>query len=429
MNKFWVVCRREYLERIRSRWFIVATLAGPIFFGSLFIIPIVLSGRAKASAEATNIIVLDATGTKLGAQVAELLRGGPFGDSLAATVQTVTAAELPPAESAAVREVVAHRRTGYLVLDSVALAGGNVRYAGRNASSLSDIDLLTTIVRRSVVAQRLEQAGVDPRQVAVLTAVNTKVDAERITDRGRGGGSGKLSAMFAYGLGFTLYMMIVIYGNVILRGVVDEKSSRVAEVVVASAPADTLLAGKVFGVSAVAITQVIAWAVTSTVVYRARGFVLNRFGMDAPAISFPSIAPGTAIVLALFLLLGFLAYAALYAGMGAMVSNQDDAQQAAMPVTMLVVCAVVLIPPILLEPTGTLARLGSWFPFTAPILMPVRMSLIQVPSYEVAGTLLGVAAGGAVAVWLAARIYRVGLLMYGKRPNLRELIRWVRQAG
>jgi ABC-2 type transport system permease protein len=429
MNKFWVVCRREYLERIRSRWFIFATLAGPIFFGALFIIPIVLSGRAKASAEATHIIVLDATRTTLGAQVTGLLRGGPFGDSLAATLRPVTASQLPAAESAAVRDVVARRQTGYLVLDSLALAGGNVRYAGRNASSLSDIDLLTTIVRRSIVALRLEQAGVDPQRVAILTAVNTRVDAERIDDRGRGAGSGKLSAMFAYGLGFTLYMMIVIYGNVILRGVVDEKSSRVAEVVVSSAPADTLLAGKVFGVSAVAITQVVVWALTSTAVYRARALVLNRFGVDAPAISLPSIGPGTAIILVLFLVLGFLAYAALYAGMGAMVSNQDDAQQAAMPVTMLVVCAVVLIPPILLEPTGTLARVGSWFPFTAPILMPVRMSLIQVPSYEVAGTLLGVAAGCAVAVWLAARIYRVGLLMYGKRPTIGEVIRWVRQSG
>jgi ABC-2 type transport system permease protein len=114
--------------------------------------------------------------------------------------------------------------------------------------------------------------------------------------------------------------------------------------------------------------------------------------------------------------------------MGAMVSNQDDAQQAALPVTAIVVCAVVLIPPVLIEPNGNLARFASWFPFTAPILMPVRMTVVTVPWYEIAATLFGVAAGCAVAVWVAARIYRVGLLMYGKRPTIRELARWVRRA-
>ena len=428
MNKFWAVFRREYLERVRSRWFIVATLAGPLFFGSIIIIPMVLAGRAKPSAEASHIVVLDATGTDLGRRVARVLRGGPFGDSLAATVRAVAPAELPAAESLAVREVIGHERTGYLVLDSQASDGGNVRYAGRNASSMRDMAMLTAVVRQGVIAQRLEQAGVDPARAAELTADSGKVDAERITDRGRGG-SGELSAIFAYGLGFMLYSMIVIYGNVILRGVVDEKSTRVTEVVVASVSPDTLLAGKVCGVSAVAMTQVVAWAVTSTVVYRARGLVMQRFGVDAPAVQLPAISVGMAVALALFLVLGFAAYAALYAGMGAMVSSPDDAQQAALPVTMVVVCAVVLIPPILLEPSGMLARIGSWFPFTAPILMPVRMSIIQVPWYEVGLTLLGVAAAAAIAVWLAARVYRVGLLMYGKRPSLAELARWIRQAG
>jgi ABC-2 type transport system permease protein len=222
-----------------------------------------------------------------------------------------------------------------------------------------------------------------------------------------------------------LYTMIVIYGNVILRGVVDEKSTRVAEVVVASAPPDTLLAGKVIGVSLVALTQVAAWAVLSTMVYHVRDFIFDRLGMDSPAFPFPAVDLGTWVALILLLVLGFLAYAALFAGMGAMVSNQDDAQQAALPVTMIVMCAVVLIPPVLVEPSGMLARVASWFPFTAPILMPVRMTVVQVPWYEIAATLCGVAAGCAAAVWVAARIYRVGLLMYGKRPSIAELARWV----
>jgi len=427
VRKFWAIARREYLERIRSGWFIFATIVGPLFFGVIIIVPLVLGGQARPSFEFSHILVLDATGTDLGKRVANMFGLGPQGDTLRAVVRIVAPGNLEAAEDSATREVMRHERTGYLVLDSSAMAGGEVRYAGRNASSIGDIDLLTRIVRQSVLGQRLEREGLAPTRITAVIALESKVTAERITDRGRGG-SGQLSAIVAYTLGFMLYAMIVIYGNVILRGVVDEKSTRVAEVVVASAPPDTLLAGKVIGVSAVALTQVVAWAALSTVVYRARDVVLGYFGIDSPAIPLPSVGLATGIALVLFLVLGFLAYAALYAAMGAMVSNQDDAQQAALPVTMVVVCAVVLIVPVLIEPNGTMARFASWFPFTAPILMPVRMTVVTVPWYEIAATLFGLVAGCAIAVWLAARIYRVGLLMYGKRPTIRELARWVRRA-
>jgi ABC-2 type transport system permease protein len=423
--KFWAIARREFSERIRSRWFIVATIAGPIFFGSIIIVPIILTSQARPSAEATNVMVLDATGTDLGARVARALRGGPNGDTSRALVKIVAPSGITAAEEIATEEVIARKHTGYLVLDSAALLG-EVRYEGRNASAIADVDLLTSVVRQCVLARRLERAGIDSHLIPSLTNVPIRVTAERITDQGRGG-SGQVSAFAAYAIGFMLYMMIVIYGNVILRGVVDEKSTRVAEVVIASAPPDTLLAGKVLGVGAVAIVQVLAWGVTSTLVYRVREFILEVFGVSAPALSFPSVGPVTGLALVLLLLLGFFAYAALFAAMGAMVSNQDDAQQASIPVTMVVVCAVVLIPPVLIEPMGRLARFASWFPFTAPILMPVRMTVVQISWYEIALTLLGVAAGCAIAVWLAARIYRVGLLMYGKRPSIREVVRWVRQ--
>ena len=424
MRKFWAVARREYLERVRSRWFLFATVAGPLFFGLIIIVPLVLVGQARPSVEVAHILVLDATGTDLGRRVANFLRLGSQGDTMRAVVRVVTASDLAAAEDSATREVMHHQRIGYLVLDSAALMGGEVQYAGRNASAIGDIDLLTQIVRQSILAQRLEREGLAPSRIAAVTALQVRVTADRISDRGRGG-SGELSAIVAYALGFLLYTMIVIYGNVILRGVVDEKSTRVAEVVVASAPPDTLLAGKVIGVSLVALTQVAAWTVLSALIYRVRGVVFARFGMDPPMIPLPAVDFGTCVALVLLLVLGFLAYAALFAGMGAMVSNQDDAQQAALPVTMIVMCAVVLIPPVLVEPNGMLARVASWFPFTAPILMPVRMTVVQVPWYEIAATLCGVAAGCAAAVWVAARIYRVGLLMYGKRPSIAELARWV----
>jgi ABC-2 type transport system permease protein len=427
MKKFWTVFRREYLERIQSRWYIFATVAGPVFFGSVITIPQVLTRKARPSADVAHVIILDATNTGLGQRIARTLRGGPLGDTLAAVVRPVLSPALPTAQNEATAEVVKHQWIGYLVIDSAVMAGADVYYAGRNASSVQDMNRLTAAIRRSVLALRLERVGLDPQRIRSLTDVRSEINADRITDQGRGG-SAELSTLFAYLVAFTLYTMIVLYGNVILRAVVDEKSSRVAEVVVASVSPDTLLAGKVFGVSSVAMTQVLLWVVMSTIVYKTRGSLLHLFHLDIPAIPFPTIGAASVLALVLFWVLGFLCYAALFAGMGAIVTNQEDATQAALPVTMLVVLAVVLVVPTLIEPNGTLARAASWFPFTAPIIMPVRMSVTQVSWYEVSSSLFGVAVGCGLSVWLAARLYRVGLLLYGKRPSLRELVRWVREA-
>jgi ABC-2 type transport system permease protein len=118
----------------------------------------------------------------------------------------------------------------------------------------------------------------------------------------------------------------------------------------------------------------------------------------------------------------------LFAAVGAMCSSQEDANQAAQPVVMLLVFSIIFAQPVMLNPTSRLAEIVSWIPFSAPVIMPMRMSAISIPWYELAGTLAGVALTCALCVWLSARIYRVGLLMYGKRPTMRELARWIRQA-
>jgi ABC-2 type transport system permease protein len=134
------------------------------------------------------------------------------------------------------------------------------------------------------------------------------------------------------------------------------------------------------------------------------------------------------VALVLFFILGYGLYAALFAAVGAMVSSQEDANQAAQPVIMLLVFSIIFAQPVMFNPTSRMAEVVSWIPFSAPVIMPLRMAVIQVPWYELVGSLTGVALTCAVCVWLSARIYRVGLLMYGKRPTMRELARWIRQS-
>jgi len=422
MAKLWAIIKREYLERVRTKWFLFATVFGPIFFGAMIIIPAVIAKRSTGSAEFTNTRILDATTTGIGQRIAGIMSSGNQPGAVAPQVIVLKPSELTAAESTATKQVMAKQLSGYLVTDDRTLEGAEARYAGRNATSLGDMERLRSAVKDALLSQRLKAAGIDSSKFHNLTFIPLQLNSERITDEGRGG-SGTVSIVFAGGIAFLLYMSIVLYGQNVLRGVLEEKTTRVAEVVVSSVPAETLLAGKVLGVGAVGLTQQIIWVITTVVMFKLRQPILERFGVSTMPFALPHISVGLALLLLLFFMLGFIFYSSLYAAVGASVNTEQEAQQAVQPMLILLVGTGIFIQPILLNPTSRLAQVMSLLPFSAPIIMPLRLALGSVPWYELAGALIGVLAACFLATWFAARVYRVGLLMYGKRPSFGEMIR------
>jgi ABC-2 type transport system permease protein len=203
----------------------------------------------------------------------------------------------------------------------------------------------------------------------------------------------------------------------------------VAEVIVSSVSTDALLAGKVIGVGAVGLTQMLIWVASGVLFWGQRSRIFSAMGIEGmPSIAFPTIEPLVLVALLLFFILGYTFYASLFAAVGAMVGSQEEAQQASQPVLMLLIFSIIFVQPVMLNPTGRLAEVMSWLPFSAPIIMPMRMTVTQVPTLEIIGSLGGLLLACIVAIWASARIYRIGLLMYGKRPSLRELGRWIRQS-
>ncbi|MBV6522123.1 MAG: hypothetical protein MNPFHGCM_02269 [Gemmatimonadaceae bacterium] len=427
MGKILVVAKREYLERVRSRWFLLSTFLGPVLLLTVIILPAYLAIRSQSAETASNVIVLDVTGTDLGRRVMSEIIGSPMNDTSVAVVRSVTAQALAEAESTATHDVMSRKYQGYLVLDSASMQGRGARYAGRNASTLPDMERIEGAVRQSVLMMRMQNAGLDAERVKALSDVRIRLATERITDAGRGG-SGRFSVAFAFTIAFLLYTSILLYGQSILRGVIEEKTTRVAEVVVASVSPDAMLGGKVIGVGGVGLTQVGIWAASSMLLLRFREPLMERLGMPVVPFAMPSMTLGTGLVLLLFFVLGFTFYSSLFAAVGAMVTNDQDAQQAATPVMLLAVFSIIFLQPVMLNPTGPLAQVVSWLPFSAPIIMPARLSLISISRLEVGFVLFGSALSCVAAVWLAARIYRVGILMYGKKPSLAELGRWIRQS-
>jgi ABC-2 type transport system permease protein len=427
LRKLLAVIRREYLERVRSKWFLVATLFGPVVFGALMVLPGVMASRERGGADDARIIILDATGAGLGARVAAALAGGlGGGGGPAPAVRVVSPDDVAPAESLATRAVVADSVKGYLVLDAATMAGTAARYAGSNTTAMFAMQRLERVVQREVLALRLAASGVDPEVGARLLATNVTVATERLSKRGRGG-SGQVNLFLGLAVAMLLYLTIFIYGLNVLRGVLEEKQTRVAEVVIASVPASRLLAGKVLGVGGVGLTQVVIWLAASVLLWRVRQPILARFGAAGAPLALPDVTWGTGGVLLAFFVLGFLFYAGLFAAVGATVNSEQEAQQAQMPVVLLLVSSIIFAQNILMAPDGGLSRVLSLLPFSAPIVMPLRMTVTTVPAADIALAIASVAAGAVAATWLAARIYRVGLLMYGKRPGVGEVLRWVRQ--
>lgn len=440
-SKLWAIVRREYVERVRTRWFMIATLFAPILFAGIAFLPILLINK-DAKSVAPRIVILDATERGLGKYVARSVAvlQSTSEDASTADVRVVSPDSLAKARADVTGEVAHRLASGFVVLDSKTLQGDTVAYAGRRADSRSDNLIIANAVRSGLLALRLQTGGLAASGVdSMISTPLPVISTESINDSGRDVTT-PAKAIIATIVAFFLYMSILLYGQNMLSGVIEEKMSRVAEIVVSSVKPETLLAGKVIGVTAVGLTQQIVWIGGSIALISARTLL---FG--APAVAKAQAAGGggggfgsndmlaaliatpwswVLLVLAFFLL-GLLFYGALYAAVGATVGSEQDARQAAFPVIMLLILTAVLISPTVQNPTSTLAVTMSLLPFSAPIIMPIRMAIAPVPAIQVVASVAILAVSCLGAIWLAGRIYRVGLLMYGKRPTLSELRRWI----
>jgi ABC-2 type transport system permease protein len=211
----------------------------------------------------------------------------------------------------------------------------------------------------------------------------------------------------------------------------------VAEVVISSVKPETLLAGKVLGVGGVGLTQQVAWlSISSYLTSFMIPIVMKGSSMSGGAGAGGGGLSGALSGMSLMLIgvslayfmVGFVFYATLYAAAGSMVNSEQEAQQAAVPVMMLIMSTWLLVNPVMLSPNGNLAVALSWLPWSSPIIMPMRIGLTSVSPLTIAGSLIVAVLGSAAAMWLSARIYRVGMLMYGKKPSMSEVVKWIRYA-
>jgi ABC-2 type transport system permease protein len=426
--KLWAVVKREYLERVRTKGFVIGTILGPLLMGAMMIIPAL---AARSGSKPLRVAVLDGTGT-LQAAVEEGLRSARFDGKARFDVQPVpgSAPEAGPAaaamasagagEAALKKAVLEGRLDGYLHLPADAVAAGTASYYGRNVSNRIDLRTMERTVSDVLVGRRLTGAGLDPAKVKDLTK-ELDLKTIRLSEKGEREDQGA-AMIFSIIMLMILYMSILLWGQAVMTSVIEEKTSRVVEVMAAGVSPTTLLAGKLLGVGAAGLTQFLVWAISL--------FGVSAFAAGAAIGSFsmPEITPVMLVSFVLFFLLGFLFYAALYASIGAAVNTVQEAQSLAFPVVLPIILAMVCFPAVLEAPDGVLAVTMSMIPGMSPLIMFLRIVVLTPPLWQIALSIALLALGILGVVWVAARVYRVGILMYGKKPTFPELVKWVRHA-
>jgi ABC-2 type transport system permease protein len=423
VRKIWVVIRREFVEKVRNKWFVISTILGPVLMAAFIVVPIVM---ASQGATERRVRVVDVSTIGFGQRVVDLL-SGPV--PVRASLLNVQVGELDAVTDSLTVLVGQKALDGYLIVTDATVDDGTVEYRGANVSSQADMSIIRRVLGEGVLEMRLARAGVDR---AVVAAAQIPVQMRTVSIRGGEltDSSGEAAFILAYAVWMIQYMAILFYGVQVMGAVVEEKTSRVVEVLVSSLRPFQLLAGKVLGAGLVGLFQLSIWGVSAWFLFQKRDVLLRLAGVPViggnSGFPFPEVSLDTLAIVLAYFLLGYFLYAAMFAAVAAMSNSEAEARQAQVPVVMLLVIPSILIIGILQQPDGGMAVALSMIPFCSPIGMPVRWAAATVPLSEIAASLAILFGTVVLIVWVAARIYRVGILMYGKRPGAREIVRWIR---
>ncbi|MGA7614815.1 MAG: ABC transporter permease [Thermoanaerobaculia bacterium] len=419
-SPIWAIMKREYLTRVLTKGFWITTALFPLITAGFTIIPPLLTAKAKASPEPVRVV--DTTG-----DFYPILRDvTEKEDKSAGLVPPLEKEELSGRSLDKARHDLnnlAAKGTiqGYYIIDSKALESGKVVYFARNPSSIIGADMLRANVREAITRYRLMHAGLAPAAVEAATR-RIDFDVQKATNDASKKESGITAFFMSFALVMFVYFALIFYGIYVLRGVLEEKSNRIVEVIVSTVKPFQLMMGKIVGIGAVGLTQIAIWllcAVALTAPQIATMFAISK--------DFKPAINGTMLAFfPVYFLLGYFLYATIYAGIGSMFNSDEDAQQMAMLPQMLIIIPMMLLMPVLKNPNGTLATVLSLFPFFTPILMYMRIAAQTPPMWQIGLSVVIMLATIFLMIWIVAKIYRVGILMYGKKPTIPELVRWLR---
>lgn len=437
LNKIFLIAKREFLTRIKKKSFLVMTLVSPLlillFYGLIFY----FSVNKSIGEEVKKIAVVDPT---------HLLKDN-LENSKSITYSFVLA------QPEAINELLSEKDGFYAVLNIKKDTAGTTSYQllAKDQPSIGVVSAIEDKIEAKLKDEQLQQKGIDKELLSQINNTRVKIETKKLTESGFEDGNAGLTTAIGFIGAILIYFFIFLYGVQVMRGVIEEKTNRIVEVIVSSVKPFELMMGKIAGIAAVGLTQFLIWVgLVAALSGPVSGLVMQIMDVNPTEVS--AMAQGSAqsgaqaskmggildglsnlnlpLILGLFtfyFIAGYLFYGALFAAIGSAVDNETDTQQFMFPVTMPLVFSFVLAQTIVTQdPNSTLSIWLSMIPFSSPIIMMVRLPF-GIPPIQIFASMAFMIAGFVFTVWLAARIYRIGILTYGKKPSYKELFKWLFQ--
>ncbi len=408
LKNVFLIARREYLERVRAKSFLVMTVLIPALMGGVLF---AMSFMTRGMGSGQHIAVLT-DNPRFGTDLQTEFDNGQTGAKPVVDVfSPVNATERARLDS----ELKAKGSTldGYLVVTPATAPGDrpSFEWFPKVQSDVITRGRVADAARAALTSEQLTKSGMSAGQVSSLLK-----PVQLVSSNGKGDRAGAAVAS-AYGMYFLMYFVILFYGMNVARSIIEEKTSRVFEVLLATIRPAEMLAGKVIGVGAVGLTQVGIWITLALVALK-----MQLIGQDMHILP----TPGQFALFILFFLLGYLLYSSVAAALGAMTNSEQELQQMQIFLMLPLIISSLVIWIVITNPDGGISKGFSFFPFTTPLIMYSRVIVGHPGAPAVAASIALLVLTIAVVLWLASRIYRVGILMYGKKPNLPEILRWLR---
>jgi ABC-2 type transport system permease protein len=420
MHNVWLIARREYIERVRTRGFLITTVMIPLIMGGFMVGTSFLGAKAVLPSHIAIVSsdaqpALDLQDELERPRLSDGAQGGPASRPRM-TVDVMGAGQ----ETQAIvdRDLDSGDLDGYLWITPAATPDSRPTYTftPRSPEQRGLRPVLANALDAVLMRERLAHRGVLGAELDSMMHPTeiASVDAPNSSDR-------ETKEVSVAVLFFLMYMVIMLYGMNVARSIIEEKTSRIFEVLLATIRPEEMMAGKIIGVGSVGLTQVAIWIAAGLLL--AGSSIVSQFGGQPVHVALSAAQVGYFFV---FFLLGYLFYSSIAAALGAMTNSEQELQQLNMFLVLPLLFCFTALKAVMTNPDGNLARGLSLVPPFTPLLMYVRVTLGHPAPWEVALSLALISASIYGTIWVTSRIYRVGVLMYGKRPNLPELLRWLR---
>lgn len=443
-SKIFIIIRHEFLAKVKSKGFILSTFLAPVGMMMLIVVPIVVALLASDTTK-KSIAIVDQN-TEVSKQLVHSDPSTYFNSTLSIdSLQSL---------------VKESKIDGYIVIPTTIDSLKTIQYFSNTAGSLTQVESIENSLEKTVRNVRMKQSGIDS---TVLKDINAKitVDVKKISTKGIENYQTKELAAIGYVAGMLIYIMILLYGMYVSRGVIEEKANRIVEVMASSVTPFQLMLGKIIGIGSVGLFQILLWismvlvlgiviplvlalipgmtvtpspemvsALSQSKMQGMNGMMGATPSVLTPSIGgfqIPTISPLLVFVFLGNFVVGYFMYSSLFAGVGAAVDQESDAQQLQGPIMIPIIIPVLLMMNVVMDPNGTMSVILSLIPFFSPTLMVVRVAVSEVPVWQIIASYVGMIAMFFVFVKGAAKIYRIGILMYGKKVTLGEMFKWIFQ--